>query len=144
MSGSFTANTTSTFYTSQCGNYNATTNTGYISGGKLYANDVRHESSLTESSHWVLYSNSLAANNPGSGIEGQTAVPGTQMAAFNAQVNLATQTLLNQIYSDTGGNENTVPANSQNSIPYGVSYDANDVFQGNINTGPPYATCTQR
>lgn len=60
-------NPQSTFYKAQCGNYNFLSNSGFISGANLDADDQRHEGGLINS-HYAEYSfaYSSSAYNPGS------------------------------------------------------------------------------
>jgi hypothetical protein len=61
LGGADLENTNSTFYQSQCGNYNATTNpNGFISGSNLLADTTRHESG-TVNAHYENYV--VAQNN---------------------------------------------------------------------------------
>jgi hypothetical protein len=127
-------NTGSTFYLSQCGNYNATTNPGgYISGSSLLTQTNRHEYNSTTESHYAFYSNSISTkNNPGDYVESRIAVPGTTATTFDN----ATSDALNN--SSTGIYAKILADFSVE--PYPVNYSEIDVFLGNINYAP-YTAC---
>jgi hypothetical protein len=131
----------STFYTEQCGNYNAQTKpSGYISGSNLTTQTNRHEWNSATESHYAFYSNSIAgANNPGNYVEARIATPGTSQETFDTT-------------TGSGLNNATGPGSClgtgiyqlicQNTSvePYAVNEDSNGNFLGNINYAP-YASC---
>jgi hypothetical protein len=122
-------NTGSTFYSEQCGNYNATTNpSGYISGSNLLTQTNRHEWNSATESHYAFYATSLSTNNPGSYFESSVAAPGTNMTTFVNDSRSTLNGLYTQIGSDAGVE------------PYPVNYSETDSFLGNINYAP-YTSC---
>lgn len=123
-------NTSSTFYSEQCGNYNAQTKpAGFISGSNLLAQTRRHEYNSATQSHYAFYSASLSgSNNPGDYVESRIATPGTSQQTFD------------------NGTSSGIQSNYQNILqafqvePFAVNEDATGNFLGNINYSP-YATC---
>jgi hypothetical protein len=63
------------FWSAQCGNYSATSGTGFISGENLRINTIRHEADRSAQSHWVYYRTAQdnASNNLGAFAEAQAA-----------------------------------------------------------------------
>ncbi len=132
-------NINSTFYTHQCGNYNAQTQpNGFISGANLLTQTRRHEYNSTTQSHYAFYSSSLSgANNPGDYVESRVAAPGTSQSSFDS----TTGTTLNNppgSCSGTGLYQKICQAAFVE--PFPVNYDANGTFLGNINYAP-YTAC---
>ncbi len=124
--------TMSTFYVSQCGNYNATSNpNGFISGANLAAQVQRHEAGGAVS-HWAEYKTAQdnPSNNLGAGAEPLIGTPSTTMNTFSqATVPNTLNAGVNAITSAT----------SSESIP-GVNYDALGNFLGYVNYAP-YHSC---
>ena len=124
------SNTGSTFYSDQCGNYNAQTNpNGYISGSNLLTQTNRHEWNSTTESHYAFYSNSISGtNNFGNYVEARIATPGTSPQTFDSTTSSDLATL----------NQNILTAFKVE--PYAVNEDANGNFLGSINYAP-YSPC---
>jgi len=123
------ANTSSTFYTAQCGNYNASSNpNGFISGANLLTQTDRHEWNSSTQSHYAFYSNGLNSNNLGDYLEARVAPPGADISAFDAQT-------ANGITSDLTAIKNAAAVE-----PYAVNYSELGVNLGNINY-LPYTAC---
>jgi len=124
-------NTGSTFYQSQCGNYNATTNpNGFVSGSNLLAQTNRHEWNSSTVSHYAFYSISLnsSSNNPGDFLEQQIAPPAANLNNFATNSNSGITSRLSTVTSDS------------QLEPYPVNDDAAGNFLGNINYAP-YTSC---
>jgi len=126
-------NTGSTFYTAQCGNYNATTNpSGFISGSYLLTETRRHEYNSSTESHYAFYSSAMnsSADNVGDYLEQQIAIPGASLSTFNSNVQSGITSRLNSVGT----------AASQEDPPWPVTYSETDVFLGNVNYAP-YSAC---
>ena len=121
-------NTSSAFYKAQCGNYNATAKTGFISGVNLLSDATRHESGTVQS-HYENYV--VAQNNPANNL-GTVAESTTGLESA--------QTLANSLTTTLTGEKNTILSATQVQ-PCGVQYDASCNFQGCINFSP-YYSCT--
>ena len=81
--------TSSVFYQKQCGDYDAQSNpTGFISGAKLKANVVHHESSNTPNSHYYQYKTEQdkATTNLGIVGEAQIGSPSVSIGDFAQNV----------------------------------------------------------
>lgn len=123
-------NSSSQFYMAQCGNYNPSTNTGYIGGATLQADTTRHESGVVQShySNYVVAQNN-AANNIGVGLE--AAVDMSTGSTFQTFVNNAVSARASSITSATQAE------------PCGttfVNYNQSCGYDGPINFSP-YAAC---
>ena len=122
-----------TFYDAQCGNYDPSTGTGYISGARLRTNAHRHEGG-TRASHWDRYRDTLnrSSVNWGRIPESLVGPPTTSLELHNNRVRTAIESAIQ-----------TVDA-AYRSQPCGSSdmgYDGSCVYQGPTNGGPPYASC---
>jgi stage V sporulation protein SpoVS len=121
-------NPSSTFYQSQCGNYNSQTNpNGFISGANLLTDTTRHESGTVQS-HYENYvvAQSSPANNLGAAAEAMTGKESGQALANSATTAL---------------NQNVEAITSATQVePCGVQYNASCTFQGFINF-QPYQSC---
>ncbi len=124
-------NSASDFFKAQCGNYNAATNTGFISGSQLLSNTRGHEMG-TIRGHYKQYVD--AQNNPqnniGVGMEAVVGGPSTPLNNFRQAV-----------IDETRRRRNTIEAafavedcNGQ------VNRDEQCVYHGPINFAP-YAAC---
>ncbi len=123
-------NTASTFYQSQCGNYNAQTNpSGFISGANLLAGIIRHESGPANS-HYANYvaAQGDTANNLGVVGESQTGAPSVTLDTFT-----------NGVVTTLNGKVSVIAAAAQVE-PCAVNRDASCVFLGNVNFAP-YQSC---
>jgi hypothetical protein len=126
-------NTASAFYVAQCGNYNATANTGFISGIQLAANTVNHESGTTNGHYgeWVA-AYQAPVTNTSTVLEG-FALSATQ-AVFLSYVNQEMSPVLSTISSEVS----TEPCNGY------VTNDKNCKYDGPVNymnSGGTYASC---
>ena len=123
-------NTSSTFYMSQCGNYNLQTHpNGFISGATLLAGTIRHEAGAA-ASHYNNYvvAQSNSANNVGIVGEKQIGVPSVSFNTFNSNVGTTLSAKISAI------------SQAAQVEPCAVNYDANCVFQGYVNYSP-YQSC---
>jgi hypothetical protein len=123
----------STFYSEQCGNYDLSTNTGFLSGPQLQSFTIRHESSSADG-HYGQY---VAAqndpnNNLGTTVEAISHVFTTN-DDFNTFVATNTQTQTSTISSKTKTPE---PCNVNSDDSLGVC-----TYKGPINFAPNYAAC---
>jgi hypothetical protein len=120
-------NTSSAFYKAQCGNWNAQTQTGFISGANLAAQTQRHEIGSVQG-HWGEYDNAQnqAAYNVGLVYEAVVARPGVSIstALGNSPISSDQSYIHSQFNVD----------------PYPINEDQNGTFLGNINFAP-YASC---
>jgi len=125
---------TSEFAQKQCGNYNSTTNTGFIAYAQLKSNTYGHESGNT-TGHYATYKSTQdnAANNIGTAAEAVVGPPGQSEADFNTQVLNVARAKGSTIVSAAF----PTPEPFCNSD---VRYDPSCVFRGFINW-PVYATC---
>ena len=123
-------NPASVFYGMQCGNYNPTTNEGFISGANLSLNLIRHESSSTPSQGH--YGNYVASQNSTS-LNVGTAYE--QIVVFGNSTALGTS-----VNGTTGPNQSAINAAAQVEPPQS-QYDGSGTYLGNINYPPSYATC---
>lgn len=122
-------NTSSTFYLQQCGNYNAQTNQGFISGSNLLTQTKRHEYNSPTQSHYAFYSQSFSgSNNPGDYVESRVAVPGTSQGTFDSGTASGLQTNAQSV------------TNAFSVEPFAVNEDGSGNFLGNINYAP-YTPC---
>lgn len=123
-------NTGSTFYSEQCGNYNAQTKpSGFISGSLLLTQTRRHEYNSAVQSHYAFYSNSISGtNNPGNYAESRIASPGTSPSTFDNTTSSGITTRYQNILT------------AAQVEPYAVNEDADGMFLGNINYAP-YISC---
>jgi hypothetical protein len=121
-------NPASTFYKAQCGNYNASNNTGFISGAQLNTNTVRHESGTVQG-HYGKYvaTQSNSSNNVGFGLE--SAVNFSSGVTFQ---NWITGFIAPRITALKNGT--ALPD------PFDVNHDQNGAYDGPINFSP-YAVC---
>jgi len=121
-------NSSSDFYQAQCGNYNSSTNTGFISGAQLDANTVRHESGTVQG-HYGNYvtAQSNSNNNVGTGLE--SAVNFSSGTTFQNWVKSYIAPRMTVLHNETRSPE-----------PYDVNHDQNGVYDGPINF-LPYAPC---
>ncbi len=122
-------NTSSAFYLAQCGNYNSTAQTGFISGTNLLTDTNRHEAGTVQS-HYENYAvaQNNSANNLGTVAEGKTGLESAQALANSVT------TVLNQ-------NVQTILSATQVQ-PCSVQQDASCNFQGCINFSP-YYSCSE-
>ena len=121
-------NPSSAFYLAQCGNYNSSTRTGFISGSQLNTNIVRHESAPVQG-HYGNYVNvqNNSANNVGTGLE--------------SAVNLSSgSTFTNWVNTYIAPRISALHASTQSPEPYDANHDQNGVYDGPINF-QPYASC---
>jgi hypothetical protein len=102
-------NPASQFYQAQCGNYNPTTNTEFISGANLRSDTTRHESGAVQShyNNYVVAQND-ASNNAGVGLEAAVDKSGGQTFQTFVKNDLAPR--LNAITTATG----VEPCNNRN------------------------------
>jgi hypothetical protein len=121
----------SEFAQKQCGNYDAATNTGFISHPQLLSNTVEHESGTT-TGHYAQYrvTQDATTNNIGIALEKEIASPGTTQAQFGQQAASVAQAKLNTITT----------AMAAESCNGDVRRDPFCTFGGFINW-PPYASC---
>jgi hypothetical protein len=121
-------NPSSTFYRAQCGNYNSSTNAGFISGAQLQTNTTRHESGTTQGHYgnYVVTQNN-SNNNVGTGLE--TAVNLSSGTTFQNWVSSYVAPRITALHNGT-----------QSPEPYDVNHDQNGVNDGPINFAP-YAAC---
>ena len=93
-------NTSSAFYKAQCGNFNASANTGYISGAQLKSNAIGHESGLVNG-HYGEWNAAYqqAVTNPGTELEGYAQLSGSS-ANFNSYVGNEMQAVTGTIHSE--------------------------------------------
>jgi hypothetical protein len=124
-------NSNSAFATKQCGNYNAGTNTGFISYAQLVSNTYQHESG-TLLGHYIQYKSTQdnPANNVGVAVESVVGSPGITQAQFDSTVLGVAQSKGGIIAS----------AMSSEACNHDVRLDTSCVFRGFINW-PTYATC---
>ena len=121
-------NTSSAFYTHQCGNYNASTYpNGYISGATLLANTTHHESQRGSNSHYDQYMTSQgnSSNNLMTAAESFVEGPSVPIVTFS------NNDLPNQLNSKA-----TVILNAtavENCHGGDMAYDASCAFQGYVN-----------
>jgi hypothetical protein len=122
-------NTSSTFYLAQCGNYNPTAQTGFISGANLLADTKRHEAGTVQS-HYENYTvaQDNSANNLGTVAESKTGIE-------------SAQALANSVTSVLNQNVQTILTATQVQ-PCSVQQDASCNFQGCINFSP-YYSCSE-
>lgn len=127
------ANTASAFYTAQCGNYNPSTNTGYISGSFLLSNTQMHESGTPGHYGQYVQAQNDPANNLGTVAEAVTAKPGQGInQALNEALSAAQSRTVSAMGSEAllcGGD---LRKNASSSC----------AFMGYINYAP-YAQCPQ-
>jgi hypothetical protein len=116
-------NTGSTFYSMQCGNYNAQTNpSGFISGSNLLTQTRRHEYNSSTQRHYAFYSSSISnQNNLGDYVEARITPPGTSAQTFDQGTSTGLQNLSQNIL------------NAFSVEPYAVNQDQNGNFLGAIN-----------
>jgi hypothetical protein len=121
-------NSSSDFYQAQCGNYNSSTDTGFITGAQLDANTVRYESGTVQG-HYGNYvtAQSNSANNVGIGLE--SAVNFSSGTTFQNWVKSYITPRMTTLHNETRSPE-----------PYDVNHDQNGVYDGPINF-LPYAPC---
>jgi hypothetical protein len=124
--------TSSQFYTAQCGNYNALTDTGYISGATLLSNTQQHEYG-TALGHYQQYLSAFTdpANNMPALAEAKIAGAATDEATFGATVKVDEDAALTRI---TSAMEAETACNTD------VRMDTGCVFRGYINFSP-YQSC---
>ena len=120
-----------TFYRAQCGNYNASTNTGFIDGPVLRSNVQQHEYG-TILGHYQQYvaAQIVPSNNIGLIAEPQLGGPGTATDTFVSSVqqslNVAQNTALNAMVVEACNSD--------------VRNDTSCTFRGFINFAP-YQSC---
>lgn len=120
-----------TFYRAQCGNYNASTNTGFIDGPVLRSNVQQHEYG-TILGHYQQYvaAQIVPSNNIGLIAEPQLGGPGTATDTFVSSVqqslNVAQNTVLNAMVVEACNSD--------------VRNDTSCTFRGFINFAP-YQSC---
>jgi hypothetical protein len=121
-------NSSTDFYQAQCGNYNPSTNAGFISGVQLDANTVRHESGTVHGHYgnYVTIQNN-SNNNVGTGLE--SAVNFSSGTTFQNWVKSYIAPRMTALHNGTRSPE-----------PYDVNHDQNGVYDGPINF-LPYAPC---
>ena len=124
-------NTGSTFYTAQCGNYNAATNpNGYISGALLLANVTQHESGTPGHYGQYVQAQGSATNNLGILAEATVTPSGTD---FNQTLNKTLSDAITRI--DNATNSEAALCNGDASrVPPACT------FNGYVNFSP-YAAC---
>jgi hypothetical protein len=127
-------NTNSEFYKAQCGNYNAQTDTGFISGANLLANTIRHEAGSVNS-HYKNYLDALndSSKNPGTVLENVVAGPagGNATDFYNNVVSPKLTSSLNAIVTAS----EVEPCGASD-----VRLNASCQKSGNINFAP-YQAC---
>jgi hypothetical protein len=89
---------TSTFYTSQCGTYSSSNPAGFIAGSKLKQNVFEHEQGSVLS-HWTQYRDAQnnSSNNIGTIIEAIIGTPGTSPPQFADNVRNAGMAAIDRI-----------------------------------------------
>jgi hypothetical protein len=121
----------SEFAQQQCGNYNPTSNTGFISYSQLLSNTYEHESG-TVRGHYVQYKTAQddSSNNVGSAVESQTGSPSQNQSQFNSQVFSVASSKGSAIAS----------AMAAEACNHDVRVDTSCAFRGFINW-PTYTSC---
>ncbi len=121
-------NPSSQFYQAQCGNYNASTNAGFIAGSQLRTNITRHESGTVQG-HYGKYvtAQNDSTKNVGTGLESTV-----DLSSGTTFQNFVSNTLVNRT--------NAISQATLSPDPYDANHDQNGVFNGPINFSP-YASC---
>ena len=123
-------NTSSEFYTHQCGNYNPINNpNGFISGANLLANTIRHESGIVES-HYNNYR--VAQDNPANNVGAVGELLVGDPSDTGQQFQMESVSLLQQRIDAITAATRVEPC--------GVNFNAQCQFQGFINFFP-YVPC---
>ena len=122
-----------TFYDAQCGNYDPSTGTGYISGARLRTNAHRHEGG-TRASYWDQYRDTLNRSSvnwgriPESLVGSPTTSLGDHRDYVGGYIRAAILTVEAAYAPEPCGASD-------------MGYDGSCVYQGPTNGGPPYASC---
>lgn len=125
---------TSIFYTSQCGTYSDSNPAGFIAGAQLKQNVFEHEAGSTKS-HWTQYRDAQndSLNNVGTVLEATIGIPGTSETAYKSDLTVNGKAAISRIADRI--NEAGVCNGS-------VNYDSSQSckYCGPINF-EPYQTC---
>ena len=111
-------NTSSSFYTHQCGNYSASNSLGFIAGSQLKQNIFDHEQGSVLS-HWTEYRDAQNnnSNNVGTVLEAAIGAPGSSGSTFaQQQSDAAMQRIAQAVMQEPCGG--TVNKDSSQSCAY--------------------------
>ncbi len=127
-------NPDSPFYKAQCGNYDAQTGTGYISGAQLQTNTIHHESANFVNSHYYNYR--IAQDDPQKNV-------GIAMETFVRGPSTDLNTFMDNL-SDFLASKRQVILDAKDVEPCGGfvnrNHSGNCEMLGSINF-PPYQVC---